>query len=273
MVTLSGVSETLLISLYARALETERVDAIIRDPKAVGILEILAPDVSKFRNMRSTQIGTAVRTEIIDEATSDFIESLADPVVVELGAGLSTRPFRLGEERAEWIAVDLPDVEPVWRDLIAETSRRRFVGRSVLEPEWTDALEGVLPHRTLFIAEGLLMYFEPSAVRTLITGLATMFPGAEFIFDALGPILGATARLHPAVSKTSAAFRWGTRNVSEMERWHPSIRVIRQWGYLDRHRKRWGRLRLLPFLKSELKVAQLRFAPTGDRDQRAAHRS
>jgi O-methyltransferase involved in polyketide biosynthesis len=261
---LTAVSETLVISLYARALETELEHAIVSDPDAVEILERLAPDLSRFKRMWVTQVATAMRTEILDQAAAAFIERVAQPVVVELGAGLSTRPFRLADERVRWIAVDLAGVEPLWRELIGETGNRRFVCGSVLESGWDEALQTISPDRVLFIAEGLLMYFQPPDVRALISLLATRFGGSELLFDALGPLMAVSARLHPAVSKTNAAFGWGIRDVRAMERWHPAISVVAQWRYLDRHRERWGWLATLRHVRtvaSEMKAAQLRFLP------------
>ena len=54
-VSLSGIAETLLIPLWARAVETTRPDAIIRDPIALHIFESLDYDFSKFDGAWVTQ--------------------------------------------------------------------------------------------------------------------------------------------------------------------------------------------------------------------------
>ena len=84
-VQLSGVSETLLIPLWARAVETGRPDAIIRDPIALEIFESLDYDFSKFDGAWMTQTGIAIRTKILDEATSVFIRANPRTVVINLG--------------------------------------------------------------------------------------------------------------------------------------------------------------------------------------------
>ena len=43
---LSGVAETLLIPLYNRAMESQRLDAIMKDEKAVALVTQLMSDVS-----------------------------------------------------------------------------------------------------------------------------------------------------------------------------------------------------------------------------------
>jgi methyltransferase (TIGR00027 family) len=268
---LAAVSQTLVISLYARALESELDEGILSDPQAVELLRRLAPDVSRFKSMRITQVTTAMRTEIIDEATAAFIERVAEPVVVELGAGLSTRAFRLANERVQWIAVDLPGVEQLWHELIGTSDKRRFICGSVLERGWEQALATIARERVLFIAEGLLMYLKPAEVRALIGGLAARFRGSELLFDALGPIMASSSRLHPAVSKTGAAFSWGVRDVCTLERWHPAISLVAEWRYMDRHHERWGWLRALryvPLATHEMKAAQLRFEVRDDGRER-----
>lgn len=53
--TLKGVPETLLVPLYARAVETQRPDAICRDLQAVAMMAKIDYDFSKF----DTNSGTA----------------------------------------------------------------------------------------------------------------------------------------------------------------------------------------------------------------------
>jgi len=60
---LIGVSETLLITLYCRYLETQRPDAIIKDEKAIELVEKIDYDFSKFHDW-TVQYGVAVRTEM-----------------------------------------------------------------------------------------------------------------------------------------------------------------------------------------------------------------
>lgn len=45
---LKGVPETLLITLYNRAVESQREDAILRDEKAVAMVEQIDYDFSRF---------------------------------------------------------------------------------------------------------------------------------------------------------------------------------------------------------------------------------
>ncbi len=93
---LTDVPETMLISLRARYLETKEENGIINDPKSVEILDQIECDFSGDKEVsKGSQIGTAIRTEILDELTVAFLEQNPESVVVNLGCGLDTRYYRL----------------------------------------------------------------------------------------------------------------------------------------------------------------------------------
>ncbi|MGZ7044009.1 MAG: hypothetical protein ACXVHM_05405 [Methanobacterium sp.] len=73
---LKGIPETSLIPLWARAVEAKQPHPIIIDEKAIEIMEQIDYDFSKFNNQEPTQISIAIRTEILDKATKDFIENI-----------------------------------------------------------------------------------------------------------------------------------------------------------------------------------------------------
>ena len=65
---LKGVPETLLVTLWARAAETKHDNPIIKDNKAVEMVNEIEYDFSKLDKNWLTQIMVAVRTEILDNA-------------------------------------------------------------------------------------------------------------------------------------------------------------------------------------------------------------
>jgi O-methyltransferase involved in polyketide biosynthesis len=52
--TLSGVSETLLITLYLRAMESQRPDALIKDDRAVALVTQMSYDFDRVRRIPLT---------------------------------------------------------------------------------------------------------------------------------------------------------------------------------------------------------------------------
>jgi len=213
--------------------------------------------------MAHVQVGTAIRTEITDRATTRFLEARPEAVVVNLGAGLCTRFSRVDNGRVEWIELDLPPVGDVWRRVLVETARHRFVEHSVLDFAWMETVRRMAAGRpVLFIAEGLLMYFDEGAVRRLFLALSSAFSGGEILVEAVSPLMARNSRLHPAVAKMRAVFAWGVASLRELERWSPRIELIEEWHHLDYHPARWGWLgtvRWMPPIRQLFKLGHLRF--------------
>jgi len=264
-VQLSGVAETLLIPLWARAVETARPDAIIRDPIALEIFENLDYDFSKFEGAWMTQTGITIRTKILDEATSDFIRANPRAVVINLGAGLSTRFSRLDNGSIRWYEVDLPEVIALRKLFFRETKRYRCIAGSVTEPS---TLEPVIAGRqpVLIVAEGLFMYFDEKDVRSVFDGLSKRFPKAQMLLEMLAPCALGMGKYDPCLSKVAGGsldFRWTLSDCRAMESWGCGLQVLSECNVLEHHRERWGWLNFFaPQALSVLgnRIVHLRFA-------------
>ncbi|PYP53777.1 MAG: SAM-dependent methyltransferase, partial [Gemmatimonadetes bacterium] len=99
------------VALY-RAMESERADALFRDPYA----RRLAGERGE-RILASMQKGQAwawpmiVRTAVMDELILRAIERDRVDTVLNLAAGLDTRPYRLPlQATLRWVEVDFADV-------------------------------------------------------------------------------------------------------------------------------------------------------------------
>jgi len=241
-VRLSGVAETLLIPLWARAVETRRPDAIIRDPIALEIFENLDYDFSKFEGAWMTQTGIAIRTKLLDEATSAFIRENPRAVVINLGAGLSTRFSRLDNGTVRWYEVDLPEVIGLRKLFFRETKRYRSIAGSVTEPS---TLERLIAGRqpVLILAEGLFMYFAEEDVRSVFGCLSRRFPGAQMLLEMLAPCALGMGKYDPCLSKIAGGcldFRWTLGDCRDFESWDCGLQVLGESNVLEHHRERWG---------------------------------
>ena len=88
-----NLSVTVRWVAYYRAMETERPDAIFRDPFA----EQLAGDagrtmVEEMPRGRSTAWAMIVRTAIFDELILEYVNAHEADTVLNLAAGLDARP-------------------------------------------------------------------------------------------------------------------------------------------------------------------------------------
>src|SRR5262245_20384280 len=109
---LRDVSDTARWVAFYRALESERPDALFRDPWARPLAgehgEALARTLSRGRDVAW---AIAVRTAIFDEVVLQLVGSQGEgaDAVLNLAAGLDTRPYRLPLPASLlWVEVDLP---------------------------------------------------------------------------------------------------------------------------------------------------------------------
>ena len=197
---LQDVSETSLMTLYGRYKETKEVNGIVKDFQAVEIVEKIDYDFSKFDSW-FIQAGVAIRTELFDNAIKDFLEKNPDSTIVNLGAGLCTRFFRLDNGIINWYELDLPRVKPVWDKLIGKTERHKYLAYSVTDLNWLEVVKKTCPKKVLFVLEGLTMYLPEAEIKKIFLAIKDNFPNSEILFDAIGELVLKGAFLDPILSK------------------------------------------------------------------------
>lgn len=258
---LKGVSETLLATLYLRSLETKRKDGIIKDNYAVEIVKRIDYNFSAHASA-FTQAIIAIRTEIIDEIVKKFIQQYPNATIVNLGTGLCTRYFRVDNGLINWFCVDLPEVKLVWDNLFDEFERLHYLSYSALDFNWIKETKAAASDKILIIAEGLLMYFSEAEVKQLFNAIQHNFPQSEIIFDALGIFLAKNSQLNSGALDIDASYKWGIKNLQEIETWERGVRLLAQWHYLDRHKNRLGLmgwLSYIPRIRRQVKIGHLQF--------------
>jgi methyltransferase (TIGR00027 family) len=186
---ITHVSDTALLVAGARAIESERDDAFVRDPFAAR----LAGERGRamFRAVPHAEwmgFGMAVRTKFLDELLLDSILSTGLKTVLNLGSGLDTRPWRLELPRdLRWIEVDFPAMLEYKEALMAmETPQCR---RERLAVDLNDSGQrqaiysavGSMP--ALMITEGVLMYLPAATVKSLAAEVGRECGIAHWISD------------------------------------------------------------------------------------------
>ena len=193
-VSIADISDTARVVAFSRAVESERSKPLFRDPFARQLAgdfgEILA------REMGNTELitrGLAVRTAVVDELLLARINQDEIGLVLNLGAGLDTRPWRLALPRSlKWIDADLPQI------LSYKTNRLRSQ-----EPacEYLPISADITSHadraalfshihaeqRALVLTEGLLVYLSSVEVTALALDLQTHSSIAWWLTDVSGP--------------------------------------------------------------------------------------
>ncbi|MBA3550285.1 MAG: class I SAM-dependent methyltransferase [Nannocystis sp.] len=218
-VVLGGVSETLMIPLWCRAIETERRRGILSDPKAREIVARLDYDFERrFAAHRDLAFRACLRTVMIDRWAQEFLRMHPGGTVVEIGTGLNTRFERIDNGTLRWFDVDLADSMALRRRFFADTPRRTMIEGAFGESEWLARLASARGGPYLFIAEAVLVYLSEATVRRGLDAIATAFPGSLFVFDTVTRAAIASQQ-RPMMNTYAAPFVWGIDDVATIEAW------------------------------------------------------
>lgn len=266
---LSGVAETLLITLYIRAMESQRPDALIKDERAEALVRQM--DQETLRKTLAltddfSRVAVILKGREFDRYARDFLTRHPDAVVVHIGCGLDTRFERLAERNSqvEWYDLDLPDVIELRRKLIGgEGERYHFLACSVLDSTWLSAVSAHRQRSFLFLAEGVFMYFTEAQVKSLVLTLRDRFPGAELVFDAFSPIMRWGHNVRVTRTRVGAYLHWALKHSRDLERWSAAsptgagIRLLDErlpFQYPEPRMRRALQMRIFPFLATAVGV-------------------
>lgn len=178
--SIRGIADTARwVALY-RAEESERNDALFRDPWARALAGQRGAQIAKElpRSARKAGWSFVARTVLFDQIIQDAVAA-GTKLVINLAAGMDTRPYRLPlPSTLRWIEVDQAEIlsekaamlasaqprcqlERVSQDLAVEDARKRLFQQS-----------GSVDERALVLTEGLLPYLTEAQVTTLARDLA-----------------------------------------------------------------------------------------------------
>ncbi|ODQ93654.1 class I SAM-dependent methyltransferase [Mycolicibacterium holsaticum] len=185
--TLTGVSETALLTLNGRAHQARHPDAIIHDPMAIALVDAIDFDFDKF-GRRGQEM--AVRSLAFDRAAIRYLSAHPSATVIALAEGLQTSFWRLSKALPDtdfsWITIDFEPIIELRKKLLPPSPRITAIAQSALDYSWMDAVDTT--NGVFITAEGLLMYLQPEQAMGLITECAKRFPGGQMVFD-LPPVL------------------------------------------------------------------------------------
>jgi O-methyltransferase involved in polyketide biosynthesis len=231
---LDGVQSTLLMPLWARAIEAQRQDAILRDEAAGRIVAALPFDFEHMRNQRVPVADYCIRSVLVDRVVTAEMRARPAAPVIEFGVGLDTRFDRLSDGR-RWFEIDFPEVVALRRRFFPDAVGRSMLSARLPNLSWMDDLDLPAGEPPIFVAEGVLYFLSTAEVRDLFTRLAERHPGASFIFDAQSPLFLTISNLaHPLNRRTSRLrFALGPHG-REIAAWDPRLVVERYIGFGDR---------------------------------------
>jgi methyltransferase (TIGR00027 family) len=215
-----NVSDTARWVAIYRAIESERADALFKDPYARRLGGKRGEAiVESIPGGKSNSWPMVVRTAVMDEIVLRCVRQGAG-TVLNLAAGLDARPYRLDlPPTLRWLHVDLPEMLDFFRTQMAGETPRcalEFIAADLRDASARkDVFARAAEHGpVLVITEGLLIYLEADQVAELAKDLGEFSNARWWLTDLASPLLlkYLGRRWQPKLAAGNAPFRFGPAN-------------------------------------------------------------
>ena len=222
-IKLSGVPETMLQTVYARAKESSGRGAI-HDAKAEEIIEKLDYDFSLADKDTAMHSGVIARTIVLDRMTKEWLASHTGAVVVNIACGLDTRCYRmLGN--AHWYNLDLPETMAVREKLLPESGTISQIAMSAMEDWGSEISEQNV--QVLIVIEGLTMYLNAKDVQQIFAVISSRFSQATIFVETMNPMIVKRFK-EKSIEGSHAKFTWGIKNGKALAELLPGFRFMEE---------------------------------------------
>lgn len=174
------IPSNLLKPLWLRSRESLVDNGLVYDPIAARACQRcqLAPECFSG-DIDQKQLLHATLTQLCDQHVSDFIKRNPDGWIVNVGAGLDTRFYRVDNGRCHWLELDVTE-NLLWRQKLFHNSERyHHVCGSVDDLSWLEQLP--VPEKTpvMIVCEHALLDCSEKQVAKFIQALGCHFDSAR----------------------------------------------------------------------------------------------
>lgn len=220
---LSGVPETMLQTVYARAKETKTRGAI-KDTKAVEIIDKINYDFSLADKDSAMHSGVVARTIVLDELAAKYLNKYKGATVVNIACGLDTRCYRMNGY-SHWYNLDLPETIAVRQKLLPESGEISQIAMSAMD-DWGSEIAQHDGH-AIVIIEGLTMYLSEKDVKQIFDVISNRFDHVTVLVETMNPAMVKHMK-EKSIEGSQAKFTWGVKNGSELAKLIPNFRLIEE---------------------------------------------
>ena len=222
-IKLSGVPETMLQTVYARAKES-RGRGAIHDAKAEEIIEKLDYNFSLADKDTAMHNGVIARTIVLDRMTKEWLASHPGAVVVNIACGLDTRCYRMSGN-AHWYNLDLPETMAVREKLLPESGTISQIAMSAMEDWGSEISEQNV--QVLIVIEGLTMYLNAKDVQQIFAVISSRFSQATIFVETMNPMIVKRFK-EKSIEGSHAKFTWGIKNGKALAELLPGFRFMEE---------------------------------------------
>ena len=222
-IKLSGVPETMLQTVYARAKESSGRGAI-HDAKAEELIEKLDYDFSLAGKDTAMRSGVIARTIVLDHLTKAWLGAHSGAVVVNIACGLDTRCYRMSGY-AHWYNLDLPETMAVREKLLPESGSISQIAMSAMDDWGGEIGEQNVP--VLIVIEGLSMYLNTKDVQRIFAVISSRFKKATVFAETMNPMIVRHFK-EKSIEGSHAKFTWGIKNGKTLAELLPDFRFVEE---------------------------------------------
>lgn len=224
-VDLQGPPQTMLATLYAKALDADAPRSILNDQYAKAAVDRIEYDWAATTITPRRAPSVAVRTAHFDNWARQFLAAHAQAVVLHVGCGLDARVYRLDPPAGvRWYDVDYPDVIALRKQVYPEREHYRLLSASVTDPGWLAEIPADRP--ALFLAEGLTMYLTKDDGLALLRRVVDRFARGELQFDAFNTLGIRTQVTNSVVRRSGSTLHWGINGPGDILDAVPGVRLL-----------------------------------------------
>jgi methyltransferase (TIGR00027 family) len=188
------ISDTARWVAVYRARESEREDAVFRDPFARALAGERGERIASALKFTEENAWSFIaRTYLVDRFVTRLVAHGAD-MIVNLAAGLDTRPYRMELPASlRWVEVDLPDILDYKEEVLADAKLVCQLERVRLDLSNEDGRRGLFADlgrrakHVVVISEGLVIYLMADAVGALARDLAGPPSFQHWVLDLASP--------------------------------------------------------------------------------------
>lgn len=225
-VDLTGAPQTMLATLYAKALDADLPQSILHDHWAKDVVSRIDYDWTQTTITARRSPAVTTRSAHFDKWVRQFLNVHPKAVVLHLGCGLDSRYFRLAPgPEVQWYDVDYPDVAELRSRLLPSGGDGyHVVPASVTDLGWLQDIPVGVP--VLAIGEGLTMYLTESDGVDLLRRIVAHCGTGELQFDAFNALGIRSQWSNAVVRRSGATLRWAINGPDEILGAVPGTRLL-----------------------------------------------
>ena len=183
---MNTISNTAFYCCGVRMEDAERKSPVCNDQFAKIFMDERAMKIYEpFRSETRPNISNITRCRIIDDIVSGGLAKNKNTLVVTIGCGFDTRPYRL--EGGNWIEIDEPQIINYKNEKLPLDDCKNHLQRITIDfssESLHSKLENISTDQPVIIViEGVFMYLEPEAINSTLKEIRDLLPGHILLCD------------------------------------------------------------------------------------------